>query len=82
MKIYEEEGEWEGEGYINSSMINKKEQYLVYNYASRIIIYDIKMKKISKSIDSKREVTSFQFTPDCKYLFAGDEEGFVYGFFV
>ena len=43
MKIYEEEGE----GYIYSSMINKKEQYLVSSVASRLNIYDIKMRKIS-----------------------------------
>ena len=24
---------------------------------------------------------SLQFTPDSKYLFAGDEQGFVYGYF-
>ena len=46
MKIYEEVEKSK----VYSSMINKKEQYLVYNDASRIKIYDIKMRKISKSI--------------------------------
>ena len=31
-------------------MINKKEQYLVYSVASRLNIYDIKMKNIAKVI--------------------------------